>query len=819
MADLKSSAQAQPTALDAPGATSSYNPFAEFELELEQERQALQPFAASQPAEPKAEEDLQSMQAPQQPLAGEEVAGEVSPEELPETAPALAPAPSESELEPAMPSAEPLVQDLNIEEESALNLWDRMRYSFASSDFEKRRFLESIPGVFEAYQRESDNKWVAKFSDGEKVIDPEGFEFGDLLDLTRFGVETVAATATEAAILTKAAALGATGVGAPAAIAMAVGAGAAGGTVGTGTGDLFQFLLGVERDPDRSAISEYSTSAVLSGVFSGLAKGISTKINNWKINRQKQDITAAATSDKVQTALDEFNDLNDDLYRAGINLKVAPRDAGEAPITTTFDEIGANTAEGTQIRKLLSMSDDYKKVQEDFVTQGKHVYDEMAAQISGGRAKSIDEYATILDEPGKIAEDFNNFVINQKNKENSLLKEFKTRVSETVRNAPQKVVALNDYIQNSLLDELGMSTFDPELLAKMSKSEFGDALGLIRPDSGLAGKYKNYLANLSEDLFNSSNKLSFDQLQLHIKRFNDLAKRTGKGQDRELFKQVSETAYRLRQTSRELMSEVITKVEGPEKAALFLKNNNDLGKTIDLFEAFEKFVHTDGIGTKAFLQDVVKSASKKTLPRLQALKEYLLSVPGGEHVLNNLAGEMLNQAVLKASKQGSKTPTFKELISALGEYDLEVRKLFMDGARFKLSDMQKALGFLERSEALAKKAVTLEQQGEFVGQVAKLFAPFWTARMHGGWNLFNMLLGKPDVAKLITQEGLEEFAKKGTLHEQKFLRWMMDKMILINKQRSTNMRTIADKSLSTRRFIESAQREAQRESALPEEYQ
>lgn len=197
----------------------------------------------------------------------------------------------------------------------------RLKAGIVKTDKEKLQVLSEAYGdknvkkAKDGFLIKKDNKW--------KKFDSDSFELiNDLADMGREAIEGAGAAlgggvGAGLAGVGSVASGGAGVVAAPAAI----GAGAAvGSTIGTGLADLIQTGMGIQRDPERSAIKEYAASAALGGVFGAGGALLERKLADRAANVVKSELTN--TDEVIKSTIDDFKGAVDDLESAGLDLGV-----------------------------------------------------------------------------------------------------------------------------------------------------------------------------------------------------------------------------------------------------------------------------------------------------------------------------------------------------------------------------------------------------------------------------------------------------------------------------------------------------------------
>lgn len=246
-------------------------------------------------------------------------------------------------------------------EEKFSQLPMRMKASFARTDKETQAILEKEHGKENVrlkngeFETREKGKW--------KKFDEEGVSMGDVADMSR--------DALEGAISMPARATGAVAgflspVPGGAMLGQAAG-GALGNAAGTAVGDAVALGLGIERDPDRNAGTEYGLSAAFGAVLGPIGNWVGGKMAQRKLARE----VVSKTDQVMSTAAKDLQESSQKMIEAGLMKPV-----GDSGKILTPDELAFENANQVALKNELLEKTQYQ----DFIM-------ERVEMINGGMKK------------------------------------------------------------------------------------------------------------------------------------------------------------------------------------------------------------------------------------------------------------------------------------------------------------------------------------------------------------------------------------------------------------------------------------------------
>jgi len=190
----------------------------------------------------------------------------------------------------------------------------RAKLSFATNDWEKQATLKQMYGEENVRMKDGELQFRRKGDKGFRALDPKQAEYiDDALDFARTATEIGAEGAIRGGITYAGARAG----GVKGAVAGAMLSGAAGAAGATTVGDFIaQGVLGIPKDPARSAGKELATSATLGALFSGAG----AKFVAWRAAKNAAKGSEATAQTALKTA-QELEQISDNLLDNGITLK------------------------------------------------------------------------------------------------------------------------------------------------------------------------------------------------------------------------------------------------------------------------------------------------------------------------------------------------------------------------------------------------------------------------------------------------------------------------------------------------------------------
>ena len=653
-----------------------------------------------------------------------------------------------------------------IQPGSALGLFERAKLSFAQTEVEQRSFLEGIPGVTKVEFKDGDP--IVTRNGKRKRVDPEEFEFfADLFaDIARPVLEAGIEVPFITAGATIGGALGATAgtAAAPVAGTIAGGAagliagGAAGAAIATNLGDFVQeSLIGIERDPERSRLLETALSAVLGGTLNLVGGKLVALGAKRKLVKEiaGQNVAAVGKIDRLGT---EFRGALTDLQDAGLTTTVTGADG--KPINVLLSNLDLNTPEAKQLVTTLRSSDDFLRIQDDLAEIHRENVDVILESI--GDTQGIRNFDKIAATDSDIAEKVVGFVKNLKEAEGKKIGEFKTRAAKLFRTSPAPV-SRTDGALIEVFEEFGVRRKGDELLG-LDADSISKAVAIENPN--LLKPIVSVVEDLNETLLNKGG-LSPADLEKFVKRVGNLNASRAISKEGVLKRQVAKLSSALRSDRIDTVEEALPdNLKGEFRASMqkFSRIARSTGEVAELLDG-------DELATDAFVNSIFKGG-KDSLRRLRATKAIVRQE--NPQLWKELSGEFLNKIILDASKGGTVRPTIQQVISKLNKFGPSFRKELLEDSPFSVKDLQSALALAQKFEKTNLEAASQETAVALAASFRKIFSPFVDARLNSARNIFNTVFGTPQIRKLLTQQGMDDFLAAGTLKKRKFAKRLND---------------------------------------------
>jgi hypothetical protein len=312
----------------------------------------------------------------------------------------------------------------------------RAKSSFAITQKELKQSLEDSYGKQNVRQVGEDLQY-RNGTKGDWQTWDAGFEpVGDVLDFTRSVVEEVPASAATAlaAIPAVATAIGTGGAGVPLAAGQIAAARSAGGVVGQALGDAVQALVGIERDPERSAAVEYSLTAALSPIAGAIGDFATKKL----AQRTSQQAKLLAPKDLFKSEVVNISESVDFLKNQGMLQNIPGTDT---PLI--LSQLNPSNASAQMVAQKASK-----------LPQFRQALEEQAQGIENGLQGFIRGLGNVLGETPETGTKFKNLVVENIKREGKLIGDARKLLVDQAGNAELPVPKLKKAVEN-YASELG----------------------------------------------------------------------------------------------------------------------------------------------------------------------------------------------------------------------------------------------------------------------------------------------------------------------------------------------------------------------------
>lgn len=435
-------------------------------------------------------------------------------------------------------------------------------------------------------------------------------------------------------------------------------------------------------------------------------------------------------------------------------------------------------------------------------------------------------YKTVADKADVLADNIKALNENQLAEERSIFDNFDKLLTSEQTNEAFVPDALEAYVRK-LGDKLIASGVLPSSAAgnvenilsyvtRAKKDEFSKMMGFGEGANNFSTRLQENLQTLDAILFQRNQKLSYSDVKALLKPFNILERDVKKSKAETALKiAVGDLAASNRQQRRNFGTNLLHGDLLNNPAPAFLANLKNLEQSIKNWERFKNIFVNDSTSTSTFLRSVIKDKTLGGKDKFKALEAYIdglsaQGVPEAEAIWQQMGAELFNEALFKASKQGTQTPKFSAFISALNQVEPYVKEAIFKRSGLKLSDVQRFLGVAKKAEEAAGKPLKQEAARGILAELVTAVMPSFYARTHSAFNIYNMVMKAP-LDKILTKEGLEELARNGTLHQRTVSRNLLNAMYLAGKKRDVPLLEALDRTVSLRRASEASMREYERE--------
>lgn len=627
----------------------------------------------------------------------------------------------------------------------------RLRASFATTDKELRQVLEDKYGK-ENVKHTGDTFRVRR--PGEKKF--TGFNRGawelvnDVADFAREGVEEAVTYPAEVFGAVKGGAIGAAqaaptgpygaavgaGVGAVAGIAAgrAVGAG-----VATNVADLVaEHLLNIERDPERSRVTETVLSGTLSSAFGMLGDKLGA-VAAKKIAAKKLMVSeheAIATSSRE--VLDETRGLRD----LG-KISVGP----DGKVALMPHQVDTQSWKARQWARLVSKLPAFQKLVNDQAVAADKVITDTLHEATMLTGKGPLNSAQIAKQVVNISKEI-------RQAEGAAVGEFRRKASAKLGDKAKTLPAEALGTMHELMGRMG---FTPKDLK--SAKPTSDVLDIIQGTMNIGSPGEaRFLFNKMQQAANrlQNNKgMSFDDLAETITILDK-----GNKQARKAGGEVSMLYNRLSSQLRETRNKLVMDNLPPSEIPAFEKS---MSRFRDVMEAQDNLgaTLTEDIANHAFVNQVFSEAGGG-LAKLRSVKTLLEE--SHPKVWNTIKANYVDQLIAKNTKKVSdyegvlNAADIRQQVLKMGE---EGREILFDGDAGKMKNFFSALDYGQRirdtSFTSVAPAQLKDQAASFIGAAANGIY----MKSKAGLALIGAADGAPSqFMEMITDEGVDKFFGK-----------------------------------------------------------
>jgi len=684
--------------------------------------------------------------------------------------------------EPELPDIDALLAapEVPAETPEALNFAERFRLSFAGNakeivtDLNKRGFEAKIDPKDKdevLFRRGKDQKFTR--------VDPEDFEniselINDVLaDTGRLGFEAII----EAPIIAAGTVGGATAgsvVPGPGTIAGgaagAVAAGAAGAAAATNAADLYaEFVLNIERDPERSRLNETLFAASFGGiagkvgeVLGGWLKGaVARKVKTKELNEGGTRTVEQQLGDNITQFKADLDTLDD----AGFEI-IAKGQDGE-PLRFTLEEIGGGNR---TIKKALQpvIGD---PVQEEVNLQ--------LAESAGDALFSIAEETANVTRPGvpvkarELGAEVGDLISSALKREGELIGEFKgvaqkafgknpaTRgqnFTQTKFTATETGFTMNDVLSELKFQRVGDEFVIPDL------DTFLDALD-VPPGTPQVGRFKKIVEKLTTKLFNNNGNLSPKDLDLEIKGLSDILSKPSVKRSPVFKKAVGRITSALRADRR-----TIVKAQLPEADQVrFDQAMNKFGGLKEATEEVSTLLDNSKRTQRAFMQSIFKKGGEG-FGDFKIAKNIINEE--NPELWREMTGEFYDQIISEVTNNRAEPLNFQAFARKLNSFGPDFKKALVEDGPYDLKTLDAALRRADKAGKLVFGDLSEKEQNSIMKNLILSTSQFVSAKINSAIAIFKPVLRNKNLMKALSQRGIDDvLAEMPVAKAAKFKTW------------------------------------------------
>lgn len=493
----------------------------------------------------------------------------------------------------------------------------RAKSSFAITQKELKQSLEQSYGKQNVRESGGDLEFRNGTKDDWKVWD-SGFEpVGDVLDFARSVVEEVPAAAATAlaAVPAVATAMTTAGIGLPASVAQIAAARAGGAVVGQGLGDAIQALLGIDRDPERSAALEYSLTAALSPITAA-AGDLATK---QLAKRTSQQMKLLAPKDLFKTEIGNISESVDFLKSTGMLENIPGTDT---PII--LSQLNPSNAQAQIISRKASKSPQFSQIIE-----------QQAQGIENGMQSFIKGLGNVLGETAETGTKFKNVVTENIRREGKLIGDARKILVEQAGNAELPVPKLKKSVE-AYASELGFKVG--------GETDLKGLKNFLVEDQGFSKKAADMVVNktskLLEKVTNKEGRMTAEELMGSYAEMNGLYRNIVEGssalnKDNLYIRKVGE----LRRFLADEVTEKVGVISDPSAKSAYVNNLKEYKNLVEAADEFKNLFKNEKIASHS-LSKAIFDKGKGGLDNLNAAKVLLKDSPD---LLDEVKGNYLKE--------------------------------------------------------------------------------------------------------------------------------------------------------------------------------
>lgn len=577
-------------------------------------------------------------------------------------------------IDASMPGDVPLSEiDFTKEMDSPLQ---RMKYSYAMTDKERSNVLQNMFGKENV--RKSGKRFYVKQADDNKFrpVDKDEFNFVNdvILDNARVGGEILAEFAGRFAAAKAGALLGATAGSVAPGVGTAAGA-IAGGTVGfiaggaaanvfaTASNDAFaEWALDIDRDPERSRVTEYSVAGGLGALFGSIGAKFSKAAKLDKLQKAGQS-TASKMSEAGQKLIKEKIQAIDS--HAKVLNEVVQKKFGENSFTVLPHQYGGFVEGAMEEAKRLSTRPEFDDMLKGQQAVMESLYDDL---ISSFKVNGIDLGSNTVKDLAKAT----------KMAEGKYIEKFRKAAIEAGGESKFEANFSVQGIEN-VLEKLGFVIKEEEGARLLVRGDTFDEI-FLGASKSMKRDVSWKMVDLYEKIYNSGGMLTVRELDnirgtvsiLKNRSFTSADLQPLRGLMQDLYSNVSDDFLNI--------SEKVLK--NSPNTENYVSSMRRYSEIMSSSKKLKTLINQDDISRKGLTQAVF--GSTKNLERIRAAKTLFSDEP---RVWNGMVVELLEETKEKAIKNlsdGSTGLDFKtvkkELTTKLG--DDGFKEVFGKGALF-----------------------------------------------------------------------------------------------------------------------------------------
>lgn len=638
-----------------------------------------------------------------------------------------------------------------IQEGSSLSVGERAKLSFAMTDKEKHGFLSKLPGV-EKVEQDGDGEFILTRNGKRQKVDPDTFELlADTADFTRSIFEgSIEAGATAAGTTV------APGAG------TVIGAGI-GGAAATNLADLVATeLIGIERDEERSRVTETLFAASVSTVFAGAGVALKKVAQSRKIAKEAAQRIADADALPIETKqlLESIQHVDD------LGLTGSVKGADGKPIKFLLTQLESPNPRIREAAEKIRLHPEFQRVEQELGEQSVEVVNKIVKSI--GKSQGFDDVINRASKDELISQKVTKMVKQLKLQEGKTIEKFKKFAAGEFKTTPAPVNQ-TDEVLSDVFKELGIKRQGDSLIGLDSETISN---ALIIDDTAAVKRFASDLGELTETLFNKGG-LSPDDVEYFVGRL-------GKLNESPLMRKSGKLRYlngRLTSALRKDRIDIVeTALEGTPQAGQFRESMKKFSNIMGSVDQVNALLRGENMSSDAFVKSIFNKG-KEGLADLRAAKALIKSED--PQLWKELSGEFTSQVIDEVTDFGTKKLSISNFSRKMLSFGKDFRKEIMEDSPFTEVNLRHAINIARKFEAKKFANLSRSEQESLVRQGIQVSSNFRDAQIRGFTAMVKRIFPSKEVRTFMTQEGIDNLLKDVQKSQRPLLRRKLENALIM----------------------------------------